>query len=231
MKKATSFNSLALAPQRGPVDRLGEEHLLGEDQVRAVVVGHLVVMAHRDRVKGAGDLAVAAEDAARQVDFVDLRIALARRDAVVGVVLGGHHADAVGGTGGRTERAADTLLEPAVLEPVELVAAPEALVDGGLLLRVLDCHRPLDHPREGRAEAAEGLPECAVGAADSTRLRPALNGDDVLCVLQVGECAPVGLLGVEARLHQLTVTITAVASTFRVARGSITFQPSAISWS
>ena len=46
------------------LERLGEQHLLGEDQVGAVVVGHLVLVAHRDRVERAGDLAVAAEDAA-----------------------------------------------------------------------------------------------------------------------------------------------------------------------
>src|SRR4051794_38813815 len=56
--------SFALAPQRRPVEGLGQQHLLGEDQVAAVVVGHLVVVAHRDRVERARDLAVAAEDAA-----------------------------------------------------------------------------------------------------------------------------------------------------------------------
>src|SRR5438309_4273296 len=59
-----------LAPQRRPLDGVGEEHLLGEDQVRARVVGELVVVAHRDRVEGAGQLAVAAEDAAAHVDLV-----------------------------------------------------------------------------------------------------------------------------------------------------------------
>ena len=56
--------SFALVAQRRALERLGEQHLLGEDQVRAVVVGELVVVAHRDRVERAGDLAVAAEDAA-----------------------------------------------------------------------------------------------------------------------------------------------------------------------
>ena len=65
--------------QRRALERLGEQHLLGEDQVGAVVVGHLVVVAHRDRVERARDLAVAAEDAAREVDLVDRGVALAGR--------------------------------------------------------------------------------------------------------------------------------------------------------
>src|SRR5436305_852417 len=85
-------SSLALIPQRSALERLGEQHLLGEDQVGAVVVGELVVVAHRDRVEGARDLAVAAEDAARHVDLVHGRVALAGRDAVLGRVLGGDRA-------------------------------------------------------------------------------------------------------------------------------------------
>src|SRR5438045_3991758 len=223
--------SLGLPPQRRPVDRLREQHLLREDQVRAVVVGHLVVVAHRDRVERAGDLAVAAEDAAREVDLVDLGIALARRDPVVRVVLGGDNADAIGGAGGGAERAADALLEAGVLEAVQLVAAAEALIDRRLLLRILDRHRALEHTPEGRPQAAERLAEGAVGAAWAARLRAALHRDHVLRVLQVGGAAPVRFLRVQPRLDQLTVTITAVTSTFRVASGSITFQPSDISWS
>src|SRR6266566_3220959 len=124
-----SLALLALPPQRCAVDRLREKHLLGEDQVRAVVVGQLVVVAHRDRVEGAGDLAVTAEDAAREVDLVDLGVALPGRDPVVRVVLGGDHADAVGGASGGAERAADALLQAGVLEAMELVAAAEALID------------------------------------------------------------------------------------------------------
>src|SRR4051812_18141678 len=76
MKKNSSAiaqpaNLLALGAQRRALQGLREEHLLGEDQVRAVVVRQLVVGAHRDRVERAGDLAVAAEDAAREVDLVD----------------------------------------------------------------------------------------------------------------------------------------------------------------
>src|SRR5271156_5827421 len=113
-------SSLALVPQRCALQRLGQQHLLGEDQIRAVVVGELVVVAHRDRVERTGDLAVAAEDAAREVDLVHRRVALARGDAVLRRVLCCDDPDAVGGAGGRAERAADALLQARVLEAVQL---------------------------------------------------------------------------------------------------------------
>ena len=148
----------------------------------AVVVGHLVVVAHRDRVERAGDLAVAAEDAAREVDLVDGGVALAGGDPVAGDVLGGDDADAVGRAGGGAERAADALLQPGVLELVQFVAAAEARVDRRLLLRVLDRHRPLDQPRHRRLQPAQRLAEGAVGAAGAARLGPALDLDHVSSV-------------------------------------------------
>src|SRR4051794_12700215 len=110
--------SLALRAQRRALERLGQQHLLGEDEIGALVVGHLVVVAHRDRVERARDLAVAAEDAAREVDLVDGGVALARADAVGGRVLRGDHADAVGRAGGGAQRAPHALLQPGVLEAV-----------------------------------------------------------------------------------------------------------------
>src|SRR4029078_2186592 len=92
--------SLALVAKRRTVDGLGEQHLLGEDQVGAVVVRHLVVVAHRDRVEGAGDLAVTAEDAAAEVDLVGVGVALAGGNPVLRVVLGGDHAGGVRRAGG-----------------------------------------------------------------------------------------------------------------------------------
>src|ERR1700712_4087178 len=137
---------LAFLAERRALEGLGEQHLLGEDEVVTGVVAHLEVVAHRDRVERARDLAVAAEDAAAQVDLVDRGVALAGRHAVLRRVLGGDHADAVGRAGGGAERAADALLEARVLEAVELVAAAEARVDRPLLLRVLDRHRALHEP-------------------------------------------------------------------------------------
>src|SRR5205085_10247652 len=52
-----------------------------------------------------------SSDLAAQVDLIDPRIPFSGRDAVLGRVLGRDDADAVGGAGGRAERAADALLE------------------------------------------------------------------------------------------------------------------------
>src|SRR4051794_30169142 len=228
MKKKTSdmrrARLLAGRPQRRAVERLREQHLLGEDQVRAVVVGHLVVVAHGDRVERARDLAVAAEDAAREVDLVDGGVALARADAVLRRVLGGDDADAVGGARGRAQRAADALLEARVLEAVQLVAPTEARVDRRLLLGVLDRVGPLHVARHRGLEAAQRLPERAVRAARRAGLRARDDADDV---------GPEGVgLGVLGRGHQSVTTRTiAVTSAFSVARGSRIFQPKLISWS
>src|SRR6187431_3532741 len=113
---------------RHALDRLGEEHVLRVDEVVARVLGDLELVAERDRIERAGELAVAAEDAAAHVDLVDPRVALAGRDAVVGRVLRGDDADAVGRAGGRAERAADALLEPVLVE-VQPVPAAEARVE------------------------------------------------------------------------------------------------------
>src|SRR5579884_1957409 len=134
--------------------RRREQHVLRVDQVVAVVLGDLELVAERDRVERAGELAVAAEDAATHVDLVDARVALAGRDAVLGRVLGRDDADAVGRARCRAERAADALLEP-VLVPPETVAAAEARVDRPLVLRVLLRDRLLEHLLQRDAEALE----------------------------------------------------------------------------
>src|SRR6185295_18126826 len=113
-------------------------HVLRVNEVVARVLRELVLRLERDRVEGARELAVAAEDAAREVDLVDAGVALAGRDAVVRRVLGRDDADAVRGTGGGAERATDALLEP-VLMPPEPVPAAEARVDRAPELRVLLC--------------------------------------------------------------------------------------------
>src|ERR1700760_707868 len=222
--------SLVLVPQRRALERLGEQHLLREDQVGAVVVGELVVMAHRDRVERARDLAVAAEDAAREVDLVDLRVALARRYAMLGRVLGGDDADAVRRARGRAERAADALLQARVLEAVQLVAAAGARGDGRLLLRILDRDRRFAEAPERRHQPARRLAERAPDAARGARRRCPLNHDHVLArapgrhVQARRICRRLG--------HQcVTTTSTAVTSALSVASGSRVFQPKRISWS
>src|SRR5262245_48775323 len=53
-----------------------EKHVLGVDLRAAPVLRELVLLLERDRVEGACDLAVAAEDAAEHVDLVDAGVAL-----------------------------------------------------------------------------------------------------------------------------------------------------------
>src|SRR5215217_9362486 len=62
---------------RDALDGLRQEHVLRVDQVVARVFGELELLLERDRVERAGELAVAAEDAAAEVDLVDARVALA----------------------------------------------------------------------------------------------------------------------------------------------------------
>src|SRR5205807_3698036 len=128
----------------------------------------------------AGQLAVAAEDAAAHVDLVDLGVALAGRDLVVRGVLGRDDADALGGARRDAQRAADALLEARVLEAVELVAAPKAGVDRRLVLGVLERDRALDQAPESGSEAAQRLAERPVRAAEPTRLGSPLDLDHVL---------------------------------------------------
>src|SRR5258708_25037260 len=121
---------------RDALDRRREQHVLRVDEVVAVVLGDLELVAEGDRVEGAGELAVAAEDAAAHVDLVDPRVALAGRDAVLGGVLGGGDADAVGRAGGGAERADDGLLQPVLAAP-EPAAPAVPRVDQPLVCRVL----------------------------------------------------------------------------------------------
>jgi len=120
------------------------------------------------------------------------------------------------------KRAANALLEVAVLEAVELVAPAEARVHGDLLLRVLDRVDALDDSRERRLQAAQRLAKGAVRAAGDTRLGRALHLDLIL--------ARIPALDGESHLCTAT-TMIAVASVFSVARGSRIFQPKLINWS
>jgi hypothetical protein len=100
---------------RDALDRVGQKHVLRVDQVVTRVLGDLELVAERDRVERARELAVAAEDAAAHVDLVDAGVALAGRDAVLGGVLFCDHANAVRRARRGAERAADALLEPVLV--------------------------------------------------------------------------------------------------------------------
>src|SRR5205085_6916179 len=106
---------------------------------------------------------------AAEVDLVHGGVALARADPVLRRVLGRHDADAVGRASGGAERAADAFLQARVLEAVESVPTAEAWVDRRLLLRVLDRHRSLHDPGEGRLQSAQCLAKGAVSAGGRPR--------------------------------------------------------------
>src|SRR5262245_45466320 len=100
-------------------------------------------MLEHDRIRRAGVLAVAAEDAAQHIDLVRRRIALAGRVRLLRVILGRDDQDRVGRAGGRAERTADAALL-AVGETLQLVLAAEALAHRALDLGVLYCDRLLE---------------------------------------------------------------------------------------
>ena len=152
------------AARRGRSARLlevrpGLEQLrLGDHGVLAPVVGQVVAGPEGDRLGGAGLGAVAAVDAAHQVDLVALGVPLARGDGVVLGVLGGPHVDAADRAGGGAELAADALLQ-AVVVAVEDVAAAVARRHRLLLLGPLHRDRLLEHGAEGQAHPLGDLAE------------------------------------------------------------------------
>src|SRR5215211_7514986 len=87
MKKTTADierrNLLALRAQRRALERLGEQHLLREDQVVAVVVRQLVLVAHRDGVERARDGAERAPDALLEAGVLELVELVAAAEARV----------------------------------------------------------------------------------------------------------------------------------------------------
>ncbi len=132
------------APTALLVDRIGAERrrrlqqlLLRPDRVLARGERHLVVVRQRQRARRARLDAQAAHDAAQVVDLVVLRVALARADRVLRVVVRALHPDRVGRAGEGAQLAPDALLQ-AVVVAVEQVAPDVGALRGRHdLLRVL----------------------------------------------------------------------------------------------
>ena len=87
-------------------------------------------MAVRDGVGGAGLDAIAAEDAARVIDVVDLGVALAGGDALRFGILGGFDVDAIRWACGGAQETADALFE-AVFVALQDVNAAIARLNAG----------------------------------------------------------------------------------------------------
>src|SRR5262249_40781760 len=89
-----------------------EQLLLRVDRVLAVVEGELEHARLGDRLRRARLDTQIAVDAPQVVDLVDEPVALARRDGIVGRVVGAADIDAARRTHARAELAADALLHP-----------------------------------------------------------------------------------------------------------------------
>jgi hypothetical protein len=111
-----SFKELLFAIDHG-VDVVGSEF-------EAVTVS--------DGVGGAGFDAIAAEDAARVVDVVDLGVTVGVRNAIFGGVFGGFDVNAIGGAGGGAEEAGDAFLEAVFVALEDVNAAITRLEMHGL---------------------------------------------------------------------------------------------------
>lgn len=158
-----------------------EQHLFGQDEIAAVVVGHGKLMAEHDRLGRAGFFAVATEDAAQQVHLVDRGIALARRRGMRRVVLRRLHVDRAGGASRLTQHAADAALH-AVLVAAQFVLAAEARIERRRVARVFGRNRLLAerlerHPHR-LADLGCTLEKVTYGHADSS-----LTDYSVLCSL------------------------------------------------
>src|SRR5690242_10163718 len=105
------FRGLLNAARRARRQR-SEQVLLALDQGGGVEAGGLESMPVGDGVGGTGLDTVAAEDAARVIDVVDLGVAFAAGDAVGLGVLRRFDIDTVGRTGRRAQETGDTLLQP-----------------------------------------------------------------------------------------------------------------------
>src|ERR1700728_832687 len=92
--------------------RDGREHVLfAVDQRGNVIAGDLKTVAVRDGVGGTRFDAIAAEDAARIVDVVNLRVALAPADAQRFGVFRGFDVDAIGWAGRGAQKTGHAFFE------------------------------------------------------------------------------------------------------------------------
>lgn len=110
-----------------------EELFFAIDHGIDVVRRELKSMTVRDRVRGAGFDAVSAKNAARIIDIVDGGIAFGSGDAIGFGIFGGLDIDAAGGTGCRTKKAGDALLEPILVSLQNVDAAIARLKMHGLV--------------------------------------------------------------------------------------------------
>src|ERR1700729_2782882 len=132
--------------------------MLLEDQVGPIVVGHFVVVGHRQRAGRAGFDAEPASDAAQVVDLVDAAVAFARRETLLLGVVGALDVDRVGRARPCAQFAADALLQ-AVGVAVKLMTAVVARLHRARIFRVALGDGPSEHRAERDAESGERTQE------------------------------------------------------------------------
>src|SRR5581483_10629069 len=131
----------------------GREHVfLAVNQSRRVVAGGLKTVAVRNGVGGTSLHAVAAEDAARIIDVVNLGVALAAADAQSVGVFRGFDVDAIGRAGGGAEEARHALFE-AIFIALQHMRAAIALLEFGRRVRVVLGDGGIHHLAQGDRHA------------------------------------------------------------------------------
>ena len=101
-----------------------QELFFDKNKVTAVVAGHRKFLAKHNRFGRARLFAVAAEDTAQEVDFVGLRIPLARRRAMVRIVLRCLDINGAGRAGCFAEHAPDAAFHAGFI-PAQFMLAAE----------------------------------------------------------------------------------------------------------
>jgi hypothetical protein len=136
----------------------GGQHLLFSiNQSTGIEGRNLESVPMRDGVGRTGLDAVSAKNAAVVIDVVNLGIAFRATYALFGGILGGFDIDTVGRTGGRAEKAGNTLLQT-VLIALENVYAAKTLLKLGTFQRpgplgIVLHGRGLEHLQEGDGHA------------------------------------------------------------------------------
>ena len=129
-------------------------------QERIYVVGsELDAVAMSDGVGGAGLDAVAAKNAARIIDVVNLGVAFACGDAIRVGILSRLDVNAIRGTCGGTQEASDAFFIAVFIALQDVNAAIAGLDAGGDFRKILG-RRGTEHGSQGDAETLEQSYEC-----------------------------------------------------------------------
>jgi hypothetical protein len=172
--RRNTSEQLCLCRRRCDSWRPGLEELFFAIQQRIDVVGSkLNTVPVSDGVRGASFDAIAAKNAARIVDVVDLRVALAGGNAIRVGIFGGFDVDAVRGTGSGAQKTAHALFITMFVALQNVNAAVTRLNAGGNFRKIFG-RRGAEHRPQRDAEALEECYECFADFLDQRGHRPVL---------------------------------------------------------